>query len=251
MKMAILLLQIGTCICACGTRQTQNIEEKQAKITNDSHKNRKDESKNHGCPTDAGSQTAESPDNGNVQELQAADSTALNSEYRVILKDESIVELGDDFKCLKGKCNAQLITKRHIKTSGIIGLRIKNISNTALDFPFDYQCEHVFFKIRGINEDEKIIGPAFGNIFQNRSVKPGRDFTIVTDIRNGIEKWLELAEGTYTVDICIGKPNSCLDKEVVIEYQRGDPVLKDFQDKQKRCEQLCPDTWPNRCAGFQ
>ena len=174
------------------------------------------------------------------------------------LNEEAIIEIGDKGTTILSKRGGgrhilYLLKEDTIKTKGIVGLRIKNITRrkNPLSYGSQMQCEHVFFLYDGINESDYVIGPSFGDVSHNREIPFGGEYVIVTDIRKGFDKWLELKPGKYKVKICIGGPHICLNKKVNIEYIAGDPVPEKYRDRYSRCEQLCPDQWPNRCSKYQ
>jgi hypothetical protein len=178
------------------------------------------------------------------------------SDNKVSLGKEATIIIGNSGRCIPsdrggGICSLQLLRRRPVRTSGVVALKIKNTSNKTYRYSDSMQCRHVFFLFDGVNDKKQVIGPCFGNIFEHRTVDPGETYTIIADIRIGNESWIDLEEGKYKVKICIGGPHICVDKKVEIDYRRGEPVPEEYRDRYKRCEQLCPDDWPNRCADFQ
>lgn len=248
-----LVMSLLVLLCSCGGRFGSDVERQEVDIDSRGEAATRGESI---ASSKATKTTKKKVDVAGVDAGQNDEKQEPAKGYNVVLEEEATIRIGNRGRCIPtdrggGICPLHLLRRRPVKTSGIVALEIKNTSKKAYRYTDSMQCRHVYFLFDDVNEKEQVIGPCFGNIFEHRTVESGETYTIITDIRIGNESWIDLEEGKYKAKICIGGPHICVDKKVEIEYRRGDPVPEEYRDRYKRCKQLCPDQWPDRCAEFQ
>lgn len=198
----------------------------------------------HACPDVAlVAEAEEPPEEDESCEEQEADSIAPFWKPAGIM-DDAIIDIG-------GRVLRTVLNKGIIRTNGIIELRLNNQSKNRIELRFENQCDYVYFIVRGVNDEDDVVGPSFGPFMTNRVVRPGGQYSIIADIRQGNSKWLDLETGRYQVKVCIGGPHLCLDRWLTIEFEEDNPVAREFRNNSSRCKQLCPDEWPNRCSEYQ